>query len=105
MDREAVYLYLLCFVQDRYQRLNDNLLGAICSLVRRYVEEVDAATKEAIYRFKLQTSADIEQGAKVRDPETGRPPKVTVKGRNLNNLSIEVQGSEEVINRVKRRLA
>jgi len=50
MDREAVRLYLLCFVHDRYQRLNDNLLGAFCSLVRRYVEEVDAATKEAIYR-------------------------------------------------------
>ena len=65
MDREAVRLYLLCFVHDRYQRLNDNLLGAFCSLVRRYVEEVDAATKEAIYRFKLQTSEDIEQGAKV----------------------------------------
>ena len=55
-------MYLLCFVHDRYQRLNDNLLGAFCSLVRRYVEEVDAATKEAIYRFKLQTGADIEQG-------------------------------------------
>jgi hypothetical protein len=65
MDREVVHLYLLCFVQDRYQRLNDNLLGAFCSLVRRYVEEVDAATKEAIYRFKLQTSEDIERGAKV----------------------------------------
>ena len=60
MDREAGHLYLLCFVHDRYQRLNDNLLGAFCSLVRRYVEEVDGATKEAIYRFKLQTSEDIE---------------------------------------------
>ncbi len=64
-DREAVRLYLLCFVHDRYQRLNDNLLGALCSLMRRYIEEVDAATKEAIYRFKLQTGEDIEQGAKV----------------------------------------
>ncbi len=65
MDREAVRLYLLCFVHDRYQRLNDNLLGALCSLMRRYIEEVDAATKEAIYRFKLQIGEDIEQGAKV----------------------------------------
>ena len=65
MDREAVHLYLLCFVHDRYQRLNDNLLSAFCSLVRRYVDEVGAATKEAIYRFKLETSEDIEQGAKV----------------------------------------
>ncbi len=65
MDREAVHLYLLCFAHDRYERLNDNLPGAFCSLVRCYVDEVGAATKEAIYRFKLQTSEDVEQGAKV----------------------------------------
>jgi TnpA family transposase len=63
MDREAVHLYLLCFIHDRYQRLNDNLLGAFCSLIRRYADEVDVAAKEAIYRFKLQTSKDVEQGA------------------------------------------
>jgi hypothetical protein len=45
MDREAVQLYLLCFIHDRYQRLNDNLLAAFCSLVRRrYGDEVDKAT-------------------------------------------------------------
>jgi hypothetical protein len=26
MDKETVHLYLLCFLHDRYQRLNDNLL-------------------------------------------------------------------------------
>jgi hypothetical protein len=65
MDREAVQLYLMCFIHDRYQRLNDNLLAAFCSLVRRYADEVDKATKEAIYRFKLQVSDDVEQGAKI----------------------------------------
>jgi TnpA family transposase len=86
MDREAVQLYLLCFVHDRYQRLNDNLLGAFCSLVRRYGDEVDAATKEAIYRFKLQTSDDVEQGAKILalflDPSIdGQRPFATVRER------------------------
>ena len=28
MSKEMVYLYLLCFVHDRYQRLNDHLLSA-----------------------------------------------------------------------------
>ncbi len=41
------------------------MLGAFCSLVRRYVDETGVATKEAIYRFKLQTSEDVELGAKV----------------------------------------
>jgi TnpA family transposase len=84
MDREAVHLYLLCFIHDRYQRLNDNLLGAFCSLVRRYVDEVGVATKEAVYRFKLQTGEDVEQGAKVLalfldSSIDGRTPFATVR--------------------------
>ena len=84
MDREAVQLYLLCFIHDRYQRLNDNLLGAFCTLVRRYADEVDAATKEAIYRFKLQTSEDVARGAKILalflDPRIdGQTPFATVR--------------------------
>jgi actin-like ATPase involved in cell morphogenesis len=41
----------------------------------------------------------------VRDPKTGKHPKVTVKGRDLSNLSFEIEGSEEVIEEVKRRIS
>ena len=91
MDREAVQLYLLRFIHDRYQRHNDNLLATFCSLVRRYSDEVDAATKEAIYRFKLQASDDVEQGAKILalflDPSIdGQTPFSAVRDRALRNL-------------------
>lgn len=84
MDHETVQLYLLCFIHDRYQRLNDNLLAAFCALVRRYANEVEEATKETIYRFKLQAHDDIEQGAKVLalflDPSIdGQTPFSTVR--------------------------
>lgn len=66
-------------------------------------KRIGNALEQVVYE---KVVADIRRkvGA-VRDPETGRPPKITVKGRSLNNLSIEVHGSEEVINTVKRRLA
>jgi hypothetical protein len=41
----------------------------------------------------------------IRDPETGEGPKVTVKGRGLNDLSFEVSGSEALVAEVKRRLS
>lgn len=41
----------------------------------------------------------------IRDPETGEAPKVTVKGRGLNDLSFEVSGSEALVAEVKRRLS
>jgi hypothetical protein len=53
MTKETRHLYLPCFIHDRYQRLNDNLLTAFCSLVGRYADETSTAAKEAIYRFKL----------------------------------------------------
>ncbi len=42
--------------------------------------------------------------AGVRDPETGEFPVVAVRGRNIDNLSFEVSGSEKLIALVKERL-
>jgi hypothetical protein len=41
----------------------------------------------------------------VRDPKTGEHPRLRVKGRGLDDLSIEVEGSPELIAEVKRRLS
>ena len=41
----------------------------------------------------------------VRDSETGRPPKVVVKGQSLSDLKFDVSGSEKLIEEVKRRLS
>ena len=40
----------------------------------------------------------------VHDPETGERPKVTVKGRSLDDLSFEVSGPETLIEEVKKKL-
>lgn len=63
--------------------------------------------KDSLERAVCESIVDqIKQrvGA-VRDPETGRSPKIIVKGRNLKNLSFEVEGSEAVIEQIKRALA
>jgi len=58
-------LCLLCFVHDRYRRLNDHLLSAFCSLVRRYTDEPAKSTKEALYQHRRQASEDLDQGMKI----------------------------------------
>ena len=40
----------------------------------------------------------------VSDPEIGSSPKVIVKGRSLDDLSLEVSGSPKLIEEVKRLL-
>ena len=60
-----VRLYLLCFVHDRYQRLNDHLISAFCVLLRRYADEVNERARDAFYLHRRQANEDIYQGAKL----------------------------------------
>ena len=72
MAKEMVQLYLLCFVLDRYQRLNDNMLTAFCALVAQYADEAAKEAKEAVYQHKLQTNDDTEISTSV-EIEKARP--------------------------------
>lgn len=41
----------------------------------------------------------------IRDPETGLPPKVTLKGKDLASLKVEVEGSPRLVELVEKRLS
>jgi len=50
-------------------------------------------------------AADIrEKVGSIRDPDTGEFPTVVVRGRDLDNLQLSVEGSEKLIAMVKERL-
>jgi len=60
--------------------------------------ELEKAALEAVRK-------DIERMVgNIRDPKTGQRPKIKVKGRSLDNLSFEVSGSEDLIEKVKKKL-
>lgn len=87
-------LYLLCFVHDRYQRLNDHLLAALCSLVRRYSDEVNSIARESVYRHKIQANDDLGQGVKILqlflDPTiTDQTPFADVRARAQDLLAAD----------------
>jgi len=73
MKRQMTRLYLPCFVRDRNQRLNDHLISAFCTLLRRYVEEVNDLAKDANLRYRRETNEEIQSGEQVLqlliDPE------------------------------------
>ena len=65
MKRQMARLYLLCFVRDRYQRLNDHLIAAFCALVRRYVDEINELAKDSYYRYRREANDDMSLGSQV----------------------------------------
>ncbi|MEX5523157.1 Tn3 family transposase [Bacillus cereus] len=59
------YLYLLCFVFYRYQRMHDNLIHTFTYRVRRYMDEAKSAGKEQIYKSHLERNQNIKKVGEV----------------------------------------
>jgi len=59
LDEWIVYLYLLCFVYHRYQKLHDNLLNTLIHHVRRYVDEAKGEAKERVYEHRMEDNDNL----------------------------------------------
>ena len=46
----------------------------------------------------------IRKVGSIRNPKTGERPKINITGKNLDNLSIEVSGSQELVDLVKKKM-
>lgn len=55
----VVYVYLLCFIQHRYQKLHDNLIQSLIHHVRRHGDDARATAKEQVYDFRIAANADL----------------------------------------------
>jgi len=77
LDRDMVYLYLLCFVIHRYRRFNDNLLTCFIYLVKQYSDEARSAAKQAVTEQSRSSNNDLPKAGEVlklftsdEDPDT-----------------------------------
>ncbi len=64
--------------------------------------KIGDALERAVYDSVIKQIT--QKVGNIRDPKTGKRPKIKVKGRNLDNLSYEISGSEELIEKVKQKL-
>ncbi|MGO9688005.1 MAG: Tn3 family transposase, partial [Syntrophobacteraceae bacterium] len=60
-----VYVYLLCFVYHRYQRMNDNLIGSLIYNVRRYIDGAKGAAKERVYECQIESNQNLKKAGQV----------------------------------------
>jgi len=65
LDEQIVYLYLLCFMYHRYQRLNDNLLKCLNFKIRGYLDEAKDTAKERIYEFQIESNQNLKKAGRV----------------------------------------
>ena len=65
LNEWIVYVYLLCFVYHRYQKLHDNLINCLIYDVRRYIDDTKSYAKERIYESIIESNQDLQKAGKV----------------------------------------
>jgi TnpA family transposase len=75
-DEWVAYLYLLCFVYHRYQKLHDNLLGCLIHHVRGYRDEAKDVAKDQVYEYRREDNQNLHKAGEVLKLFTDRsiPP-------------------------------
>ncbi len=65
LNRQLVFIYLLCFVYHRYQKLRDNLINSFIYHVRQYIDEAKAAAKDLVYEYRLDQNRNLHKTGQV----------------------------------------
>jgi hypothetical protein len=61
----TAYLYLLCFVAHRYQRLHDHLITSLMYHVRQYTEDAKAVAKDGVYTARIESNDTLHKAGQV----------------------------------------
>lgn len=65
LNEWVVYIYLLCFIYHRYQKLHDNLINCLIYDVRGYIDDTKSYAKERIYESVIESKQDLQKAGTV----------------------------------------
>ncbi|WDA67577.1 Tn3 family transposase (plasmid) [Lactococcus lactis] len=65
LNKWTGYLYLLCYIYTRFQKVHDNLLNTLIYSTRRYKNEAKRLAKEQIYEQYKENSQNIQKAGEV----------------------------------------
>jgi TnpA family transposase len=61
LSQQVVYIYLLCFVYHRYQRVHDILINSLLYYVKRYGDAAKEAAKECVYECRIESDQNLKK--------------------------------------------
>jgi TnpA family transposase len=59
LKSEQTYLYLLCYIQQRYLHLNNNLMDAFCVSLKQFESELKEHTREAWSEYAISKQSEL----------------------------------------------
>jgi len=67
MNTNIVYIYLLCFVHNRYQRIKDNLINCLISYVRSYSDSAKQFARDKVYSQEVEGNINLDKVSRILD--------------------------------------
>ncbi|HDR7494943.1 Tn3 family transposase [Bacillus cereus] len=64
-NESLMYLYLLCFIFYRYQRMNDNLINGLIYKIRKYNDDIVSFAKNKVSTYYTENQEDFKKVGKV----------------------------------------
>ena len=65
LEENLSRLYLLCFIQRRYERLHDNLINCFIYRVRQLMDRAKEAAKEHVYTWRLEHHQNLHKAGQI----------------------------------------
>lgn len=65
LTSDLVYIYLLCFVHHRIQRLHDHLISGLMQVVKTIRDEAKTKAQEQVATYRFQRSQDMVRAGQV----------------------------------------
>ena len=90
LNQWLVYVYLLCFVTHRYQRLYDNLINNLLYNVRRYSDDAKAVAKEKVYDCQVESNHNLKKAGRVLKLFTDDNIKADTPFQDVQNTAFAI---------------
>lgn len=65
MNAQIVYVYLLCFIFNRFQKVNDNLVNSFIYYVDKYIGVAKEASQTEVSSLKIESNENLEKAGEV----------------------------------------
>ena len=104
LDEGIVYVYLLCYISYRYQRMNDNLINTFIYNIRRYINEAKATAKDQIYDYYKENRTNMKKASEVLKLFTSENIAPNAPFRDIQEKAFSIlapQKLESVVNQME----
>lgn len=94
---ETIYVYLICFIFNRFQKINENLINSFIYHVRKYSDEATGVAKEKVYQHAVEGNNHLKPAGKVLNLFVDESLSDDMRFGDVKTLAFKILQKENLI--------